>query len=407
MVDLHFWEFPLNLIVAVAFVAALLLCALTKRYGRVLNLLCSPKFAGCLLFVVAMVIAVEGTWKPGLYHHWMFVSLLLLLLFTLGLAVIRNFRHATPLFLLSHSGIFVLVFAGLFGSSDISEGQIVVSRDRADHVAFSRTGEAVPLPFDIQLEQFRVEYYDNSQAPKQYLSKIRIADSLLETSVNNPCSSHGYSIYQSDFDHDNLRYSVLKVVRDPWLPLVYLGFILLALSAFMQINSAWTSRAILPITLVLTLVFGFISVYRINFGTLPPALRSLWFVPHLIVYMIAYSLMAISLVCAFLSLFWSRASTSLARSLLSSSSALLLIGMLCGAVWAKAAWGDYWTWDAKECWAAVTWILTLVGSHLPMRRERSVAFAVLVLVCFLSIQITWYGVNYLPAAKESLHTYNK
>ena len=50
--------------------------------------------------------------------------------------------------------------------------------------------------------------------------------------------------------------------------------------------------------------------------------------------------------------------------LLQTSSCLLLIGMLCGAVWAKQAWGDYWTWDPKECWAMATWMLTLIGMHL-------------------------------------------
>ena len=77
--------------------------------------------------------------------------------------------------------------------------------------------------------------------------------------------------------------------------------------------------------------------------------------------------------------------------------------MLCGAVWAKQAWGDYWTWDPKECWAAATWLLTLAGTHLP-KKNLKLAFAV---IAFLAMQMTWYGVNHLPPSSNSLHTYNQ
>lgn len=77
--------------------------------------------------------------------------------------------------------------------------------------------------------------------------------------------------------------------------------------------------------------------------------------------------------------------------------------MMCGAVWAQQAWGDYWTWDVKECWAAATWLLTVAGSHVPGKKLK-LTFAV---IAFLAMQMTWYGVNYLPSAAQSLHTYNR
>ena len=78
--------------------------------------------------------------------------------------------------------------------------------------------------------------------------------------------------------------------------------------------------------------------------------------------------------------------------------------MLTGAVWARQAWGDYWSWDAKENWAATTWLLSLIPLHLS--NHRSSRYTIVLLLTFLALQITWYGVNYLPAAKDSLHTYN-
>ena len=104
----------------------------------------------------------------------------------------------------------------------------------------------------------------------------------------------------------------------------------------------------------------------------------------------------------------------LLMGLLQTSSCLLLIGMLCGAVWAKQAWGDYWTWDPKECWAMATWMLTLIGMHLKTKSDNPkvqktmlVLLLVFVLLSFAAMQMTWYGVNYLPSAELSLHTYGR
>lgn len=121
--------------------------------------------------------------------------------------------------------------------------------------------------------------------------------------------------------------------------------------------------------------------------------------------MVAYSLMALALVMWLVERYntherWQGVSENLVRS----SSALLIIGMLTGSVWAREAWGDYWAWDPKENWAAVTWFVTLMHLHLANRRGWQ-AITILVLA-FLALQITWYGVNYLPSAMDSLHTYN-
>jgi len=87
--------------------------------------------------------------------------------------------------------------------------------------------------------------------------------------------------------------------------------------------------------------------------------------------------------------------------------AFLTIGMLFGALWAKAAWGDYWTWDPKETWAAATWLAYLVYIHLRKARPRDWQMACTVLlIAFICLQLCWWGVNYLPSARgNSVHTY--
>ena len=90
------------------------------------------------------------------------------------------------------------------------------------------------------------------------------------------------------------------------------------------------------------------------------------------------------------------------------SFAFLTIGMLFGALWAKEAWGHYWSWDPKETWAAITWIAYLIYIHyrrLPQQRNR-LAFWMLI-GSFVLLQMCWWGINYLPSAQgSSVHTYS-
>lgn len=354
-----------------------------------------------------MVIGIEGTWKLELYHCWPFIYGVQVFLLALGFVLLRHRQQKQfGAAFFSHLGMFLLLAGGFFGAPDVTDSQMVVTRDVEQHISYTYSNKIVQLPFKIRLEDFRIDYYEDGQSPKQYTSTLLIDGQRLETSVNHPCRYKGYDIYQSDYDPMGQRYSVLKVVYDPWIWLVYAGMILMVLGAFMEVRKAWgNSKAVIPVVLLLTVLFSALSVARINFGTLMPALRSLWFVPHLIIYMIAYSLLAIASVWVLLPYFKPTYVSEAPRRLLITSSALLLIGMLCGAAWAKAAWGQYWTWDAKECWAATTWLITVLGMHLsPQSRHRTLA--VLIWLAFLAMQITWYGVNYLPSASYSLHTYN-
>jgi len=47
----------------------------------------------------------------------------------------------------------------------------------------------------------------------------------------------------------------------------------------------------------------------------------------------------------------------------------LTIGIITGAVWANSAWGKYWTWDPKETWSLITWLVYAIFMHLRMMRD--------------------------------------
>lgn len=169
----------------------------------------------------------------------------------------------------------------------------------------------------------------------------------------------------------------------------------------------WRYRWILSFSTLLASVFMIINIARpeIHDQTLMPALQSGWFVPHVAVYMFSYALLGCATLMAIYGAFRKdRDLTQAIDRLMYGGVAFFTIGMLTGALWAKQAWGAYWSWDAKEAWAAATWGLYLLAIHM---RGRGRGFVAVVVVAFLALQMCWYGVNYLPSAEQSVHTYNQ
>lgn len=174
----------------------------------------------------------------------------------------------------------------------------------------------------------------------------------------------------------------------------------------------WRYKWILSFSTLLSVVFIGINLLKpeIHNKTLMPALQSPWFAPHVIVYMFAYALLgaaAVSAVYLQVRKNADRSRMALCDNLVYVGTAFLTIGMLFGALWAKEAWGHYWSWDPKETWAAATWMGNLLYIHFRLHRPRRYSEALLLLVfAFFLLQVCWFGVNYLPSAQGmSVHTY--
>lgn len=158
----------------------------------------------------------------------------------------------------------------------------------------------------------------------------------------------------------------------------------------------WRYRWVLPFGCLMAVMFAGINIFKPEIHTeeLMPALRSPWFVPHVIVYMFAYAVMGIATILALRILWLTRRSAAgsapapgattpatvdaaasplspslqgdlrLCDTLVRMGWGFITMGIVMGALWAKQAWGDYWTWDPKETWAAATWLSYLLYMHL-------------------------------------------
>ena len=81
----------------------------------------------------------------------------------------------------------------------------------------------------------------------------------------------------------------------------------------------------------------------------------------------------------------------------------LTIGIISGAVWANEAWGSYWSWDPKETWALITWIVFAIYLHSRLLKGwQGEKAAIVGSFGFFVIWICYLGVNFLG---KGLHSY--
>ncbi len=178
----------------------------------------------------------------------------------------------------------------------------------------------------------------------------------------------------------------------------------------------WGYKWILSFSTILSAVFIVVNIAKpdIHNKVLMPALQSPWFAPHVIIYMFSYAILGAVTLVALYYLFREEKLQDKERimdmtdNLVYVGVAFVTMGMLMGAIWAKEAWGHYWSWDPKETWAAATWLGYLVYIHYRLlKTSKNKTSLTILLLAFILLQVCWYGVNYLPSARErSVHTYS-
>lgn len=188
--------------------------------------------------------------------------------------------------------------------------------------------------------------------------------------------------------------------------------------AFFILLIGWCSYQLihLKILLVLSLLMGSVFVgigcFNLEYHTqvLPPALQAIWFVPHVVSYMMAYAFLTIILILFLIKIFNKSQSVKIRdywlSYLIEITFVLLGLGLLLGSIWAKMAWGDFWTWDIKEIWALITWMIVFAVLWIRTFFNTKIILSFIgIILAYIAIQITWFGVQYFPAASESLHLY--
>lgn len=158
---------------------------------------------------------------------------------------------------------------------------------------------------------------------------------------------------------------------------------------------------------VAMLFWGCVSLVSWMLGENPvvtplmPALQSPWLSIHVTLVMVSYSLLALTFIMAIIGVGSVKTGDNLRKEsiiILRTGVSFLIAGIVTGSIWAKDAWGSYWSWDPKETWALVTLIAYAIPCVVKLRCHWLYLY---LLFAFLTILMTYFGVNYLLGGKHS------
>lgn len=154
------------------------------------------------------------------------------------------------------------------------------------------------------------------------------------------------------------------------------------------------------------LLVSHLSMMDPAMGPLVPVLNSPLLSIHVSFMMMSYALLALTFLCGVMGLLSKRRAGPLqllSRIFLYPAIVTLGIGIFLGAVWANVSWGNYWSWDPKETWALITFMIYAVALHtqsLPWLKLPH-HYHLLMIFAFLSIVMTYFGVNYFLSGMHS------
>lgn len=186
------------------------------------------------------------------------------------------------------------------------------------------------------------------------------------------------------------------------------GLLLVILGA--HYKAPWMAVAAMPMAF---LILSYAVLQPREVTELMPALRSAWFGFHIGSAVFSYSAFMLAGATGLRYLIMERRGDAdetklrrmdhLSYRLVALGVFLLTVTILSGAIWAEQAWSSFWTWDPKEVWALITWILYAVYLHLRLRKKHSGrAMAWFVVIAIPVVLFTFAGVNTLM---PGLHSY--
>ena len=186
---------------------------------------------------------VNGVWLNNMISFWPFVLIYVYIAMILGQIILRRTLHFTSWlrdipFLLNHLGLFLAMTTATLGNADVQRLKMITVKGEPEWRALTSQQQIVEMPFAIELKEFIMETYDDG-SPRRFASDIQILTKsgkriLTTVEVNKPVEVDGWETYQYGYDTQMgamSQTSILELVSDPWLPLVYAGIYMMLAGA--------------------------------------------------------------------------------------------------------------------------------------------------------------------------------
>lgn len=309
-----------------------------------------------------------------------------------------------------------ITLVGLFvGKMQFERYQIVLfEKAPASKIVSDDDGRLWANSFDMQLRSLNFDYHPSYKV-KQVKAKITCSyheeNQNKIVSVNHPVRFHQYNIYVKDYWPSNGQTPAgvrLCLIKQPGQWLVYLGLIFLMAAslwdAFLLVRYEFSVLSNVRCGILFALIGTVAVVLLLNpmmRGNLPPILRSVWFYPHIFFFILSYALLLTSFLMTLLRMEYDIRSYSCFRLGIFTYT----IGLALGMIWAKAAWGDFWSWDPKETAALITWGACQIAFHYTdsCKELTDKKWILWQSICFLCLLLSWFGVQLFKMG--GLHVY--
>lgn len=241
------FRWPVNGIVMASFLGIIAIIYLLRKKVYGFQFVGTYKAAiPALLYAVVLTIIMgltrqteNGTWLNNMLSFWPFVLIYVYIAVILGQIILKRLFtfHFTLFtltrdvpFFLNHLGLFLAMTTATLGNADMQRLKMITVKGEPEWRAIDQKGLIVEMPLAIELKKFVMETYDDG-SPKRFASDIQILTKTKKkihttVEVNKPVEVDGWKIYQYGYDTQMgamSNISILELVSDPWLPLVYTG----------------------------------------------------------------------------------------------------------------------------------------------------------------------------------------
>ena len=244
------FRWPVNGIVLAGFLALITIIFLLRKkvYGFLFIGTYKAAIPALVYAVVLTIIMgltrqeVNGTWLNNMLSFWPFVLTYVYIAVILGQIILRRTLHFQwkrdiP-FLLNHLGLFLAMTTATLGNADMQRLKMITVKGETEWRALTPQQQVVEMPIAIELKEFIMETYDDG-SPRRFASNIQILTKTgknIQTTVevNKPVEVDGWKIYQYGYDTQMgamSQTSILELVSDPCLPLVYTGIYMMLAGA--------------------------------------------------------------------------------------------------------------------------------------------------------------------------------
>ena len=253
------FAWPANGIVLAGFLAIIAILFLLRKRVYAFQFVSTYQAAiPALVYAVVLTIIMgltrqlkDGTWLNNMLSFWPFVLIYVYIAVILGVIILRRLMHLSSWkrdvpFLLNHLGLFVALTTATLGNADMQRVKMITTVGEPEWRALTQQGAVKEMPIAIELKKFIMETYDDG-SPKRFASEIQILTKTgknIETTVdvNKPYEVDGWKIYQYGYDTQmgaESQISILELVSDPWLPLVYTGICMMLAGAVCMFVKNW------------------------------------------------------------------------------------------------------------------------------------------------------------------------